>query len=221
MKTLRYLLIISILGLPFERQYAQVLDKENATPRSQQKVHREYDENGNLIEYDSSAITTWSYSSSNLESDSIPDYWSYTPAFEDSTDNEYMGSRHYGFRFPGDALDDWPQVDFGIEFNDLDSIRKDIIYSFSLTPRDTMDHSKDPYFDFYGEFPSMHTDIESYMQDMQRMIDNIFNRSEDLFREFNEEEFHSLPPDNLGSDSIPEQPTRIVPQKYSGSTFNI
>jgi hypothetical protein len=218
MKTLRYILIIALLGEPFERQHAQVLDKENTTPRSQHNVHREYDENGNLIEYDSSAITTWSYSSYNTEPDSVPDYWSYTPVVEDSINNEYLGSRHYGFRFPGD----WPQVDLGIEFHDLDSIRRGFNYSFSLTPGDTADHPQDPYFDIYGRFPPMHPNIESYIQDMQRMINDMFNRYEDMFREFNEEEYPPVPPNNEGSDSIPEQPAPIVaPQKYSRPVLNI
>ncbi len=222
MKTLRFLLIALLIVLPVGKQQAQTEPKVNTAPDSQYKVHREYDENGNLIGYDSTAITTWSYSSSGNEPDSVLNYWSYTPSINDSSSFNYGRSKHYGFKLPGDEFAEWPQFDLDIYFRDRDSVLKGFEYNFSLTPRDTSYHFNDPYFDFYGQFPPIQPDIQSYMQDMQRMIDDMLNHHDKMFREFYEEEYQPVPFDETESDSIPVQPIPSpAPQKYTGPQLNI
>ena len=56
MKRLVYLLVLLLTA---NWTFAQK-DTANIAPQSKIKVNKEYDENGNLIRYDSSSVSTWS-----------------------------------------------------------------------------------------------------------------------------------------------------------------
>jgi hypothetical protein len=222
MKTVRIILIVLNISLPFGLQQALAQNDDGSAPKSKYNVHREYDDNGNLIEYDSTSITTWNSNSSKIKPDSVQDFWSYTPSFDDTTKTIENRSKNYGFRFPGDVMDEWPQFDFGLEFNNIDSVWNGFNYYFSLTPGDTAKHFQDPYFDLYGQFPPVHPDIESYMQDMQHIIHDMIDRNEDMFREFHEKDRSSMPSNKSDADSISEPTTpKPLPQNNSGPVFNI
>lgn len=60
---MKRLVCLFILSLTATWTFAQK-DTANTTPQSQIKVNKEYDENGNLIRYDSSYVSTWSSDSS-------------------------------------------------------------------------------------------------------------------------------------------------------------
>ncbi|RYC53450.1 hypothetical protein [Flagellimonas olearia] len=103
--------------------------EEIAQPKGSWKVDREFDENGNLIRYDS--IYTWSSDSfsnlSGLDRDSL------LSNFESKFYNHFSQFKNQGFGdlFEPDSLfskrffnDDFFESDFGEDFMKLDNIRK-------------------------------------------------------------------------------------------------
>ncbi len=220
MRAIRSTFLVMVFILLAQKPEAQIISDDRSGPKSQYNVHREYDEHGNLIEYDSVCVTTWNYSGE-ADMDTISDIWSYTPDPKDSEEFSGAYPKHHSFRFPGDEFYEFPQFNFDFSFNNPDSIFRGFDFYFSLSPGDSI-HLNEPYFDFYGQFPPMPPDIHSYIEDMHRMIDDMFNHNEEILREFNEEEFHQMSPDEPSKDSIPAEPTPPPsPQKYSGPLFNI
>jgi hypothetical protein len=59
MKKIRFLLIL-LLGLTSCQAQNKQKDTQEVTPKGKWQVHREYDENGNLVKYDS--VYVWSSS---------------------------------------------------------------------------------------------------------------------------------------------------------------
>jgi len=103
--------------------------KEIAQPKGSWKVDREFDENGNLIRYDS--IFTWSADSSDnlagLDKDSL------LSNFESKFYSHFSQFKNQGFGdlFEPDSLfskrffnDGFFESDFGEDFMELDNIRK-------------------------------------------------------------------------------------------------
>lgn len=103
--------------------------KDIAQPKGSWKVDREFDENGNLIRYDS--IYTWSSDSlgdlSGLDRDSL------LSNFESKFYSHFSQFKNQGFGdlFEPDSLfskrffnDDFFESDFGEDFMELDNIRK-------------------------------------------------------------------------------------------------
>lgn len=220
MRAIRTTFLVMVFILLAQKPEAQIISDDHSGPQSQYNVHREYDEHGNLIEYDSTSVTTWNYSGED-DIDTLSDIWSYTPDPRDSEDHSDEYSKHHGFSFPGDGFYQFPQFDFDFSFNNPDSIIKGFDFYFSLSPGDSI-NSTEPYFDYYGQFSPMPPDIHSYIEDMHKMIDDMFNHDEEILREFNEEEFHQMTPEEPSTDSIPVEPTPPpTPQNYSGPSVNI
>lgn len=103
--------------------------KEMARPKGSWKVDREFDENGNLIRYDS--IYTWS--SDSLDNLSGLDRDSLLSNFESKFYSHFSQFKDQGFGdlFEPDSLfskrffnEDFFKSDFGEDFMELDNIRK-------------------------------------------------------------------------------------------------
>ncbi|WP_067028915.1 hypothetical protein [Allomuricauda sp. CP2A] len=103
--------------------------KEMAQPKGSWKVDREFDENGNLIRYDS--IYTWS--SDSLDDLSGLDRDSLLSNFESKFYSHFSQFKDQGFGdlFEPDSLfskrffnEDFFKSDFGEDFMELDNIRK-------------------------------------------------------------------------------------------------
>lgn len=103
--------------------------KERVQPKGSWKVDREFDENGNLIRYDS--IYTWS--SDSLEDLSGLDRDSLLSNFESKFYSHFSQFKDQGFEdlFEPDSLfskrffsDGFFESDFGEDFMELDNIRK-------------------------------------------------------------------------------------------------
>jgi hypothetical protein len=220
MKTQHFILTVTLLVLPFVRPLAQD-SKESSSPNTKYDVHRQYDENGNLIEYDSSSVTTWS----SQGSDSLSDYWSYTPNPADSSMYNHERPYHYSFRFPGDDFSDIPHFDFDFDFRDLDSLMRGFNFNFSMAPADSALPPNNPYFNFHGEFPPMNLDVESYIRDMQKLMDDMLYGHDKFFREFNDHGLLPPEPEQAVPDSTNKPPAPVVPkpapQKYFGPVQNI
>ena len=98
--------------------------KEMAQPKGSWKVDREFDENGNLIRYDS--IYTWSSDSlddlSGLDRDSLlsnfeSKFYSHFSRFGDLFEPDSLFSKRF-------FNEDFFKSDFGEDFMELDNIRK-------------------------------------------------------------------------------------------------
>jgi len=151
----RYLMLIILLMCIIPMTHAQQTDRKSNTPKEDIKVNREYDENGNLIKFDSIYSYSWSGDTALLKSfspDDFPDPFSF---FSDSTfqSNSFFDGfdqlfsapfssrkdsmlRHkFGlnrpnnnFGFYNDSLIlNWK--DFNLFFDDFNSAKKDSISS--------------------------------------------------------------------------------------------
>lgn len=139
MKTLRYFLVLmlsSVLVSCNAQTKTEKTDKiEESKPKTEQpkgtwKVDKEFDENGNLIRYDS--IYSWS-SDGKFEDLSKIDRDSLLNNFESKFYEHFSQFKNDGFEdiFESDSLfsrhffnDDFFRSDFGEEFMDIDKIRQ-------------------------------------------------------------------------------------------------
>jgi hypothetical protein len=102
-------------------------DGQNTAPSSNYNVHREYDQNGNLIHYDSTVVSTWKYGS-NTNQDSLLQEWgnnSENPfSLNDSIKSE--DSSYYGFNFPDQELNFQAFPDINEMMKNMHPSNKDI-----------------------------------------------------------------------------------------------
>jgi hypothetical protein len=222
MKTQQYFLLTTLLLLPIQNELAQQKGDVQITPNAKFDVHRQYDENGNLIEYDSSSVTTWSYNGS----DSLSDFWSYTPSQTDSNGFLSEESHHFYYNFPGDEFPDFPQFDFGLTFHELDSLMQGFNFDFSVSPGDSVYSDKNPYLNFHSEFPPINSEIELYLRDIQRFFEDMISGQENYFQEFDQDEIEQGIPEVSNPDSSMYTPSpapalRPTPQNYSDPVLNI
>ena len=81
----RYLTIITLLMCTLASTQAQQTDRKSKSPKEDIKVNREYDENGNLIRFDSLYSYSWSGDTTFLKSFSPEDFPDSFRFFSDST----------------------------------------------------------------------------------------------------------------------------------------
>jgi len=81
----RYLTIIPLLMCTLASTQAQQTDRKSKSPKEDIKVNREYDENGNLIRFDSLYSYSWSGDTTFLKSFSPEDFPDPFRFFSDST----------------------------------------------------------------------------------------------------------------------------------------
>ena len=102
-------------------------------PKGNWKVDKEFDENGNLIRYDS--VYSWS-SNHKFDNFSLSDKDSLMQSFKSRFFSNYGGFKHQGFEslFSKDSLcskqffnDDFFGSNFGKDFIDLDNLRQRMI----------------------------------------------------------------------------------------------
>lgn len=125
------LLTMNCSGQKQEHKKAEIAATEQ--PKGSWKVDKEFDENGNLIKYDS--IYSWS-SSNTTDGVSAMDRDSLMQSFKSKFFHNYSKFEHQGFEnlFSEDSLfsnhffnDDFFGSDFGTDFMDLDQIREDLL----------------------------------------------------------------------------------------------
>jgi hypothetical protein len=99
-----YLVLCVCAFLPnFHSVKAQVVEKTN--PGARYNVHRQYDDKGNLVEYDSTSIYTWNSDSSQSNSGPLIDSWNLDAANSNSDTN---------------SIENYLNTPFGFDFNDID-----------------------------------------------------------------------------------------------------
>jgi len=125
------LLCIGCNGQNNEHNKTQIIEKEH--PKGSWKVDKEFDEQGNLIKYDS--IYSWS-SSDISDGISTMDHDSLMQRFKSKFFSQYSKFQDDGFDsvFSEDSLfsqhffnDDFFGSDFGTDLMDLDKIREDLL----------------------------------------------------------------------------------------------
>jgi hypothetical protein len=194
-------------------------DPGQVAPNMNYDVHREYDENGNLIYYDSTTVISWDSDSAGTEYDSLMSAWQ-----EDSHHRFYsysypQDSFSYRFRVPGDLFDLSPGFDFSMEFPEIDDILKSFEYNFSVTPSDTSQFPSPPdsyYFDFHGTVPELDPNFSARMRELEQRM---YEMQQRILREFelwdeDPNEFYEQEPQPGTDDSEPE------PQNQSLKTNN-
>jgi hypothetical protein len=136
MKKYVLLFMIGLLSVSCNGQKNEPNESEErivAPPEGSWKVDKEFDENGNLIRYDS--IYSWS-SSRKLDTLSSLDRDSLLHSFKSKFFTNFSGFENEGFEnvFAQDSLfskhffnDDFFRSDFGKEFMDIDNIRQQMI----------------------------------------------------------------------------------------------
>jgi hypothetical protein len=93
---------------------------QSNVPSSNYKVHREYDKDGNLVQYDSTAVSSWSYNS-NSGQDSLSMRWDNSPEFPFSINDSLNmeDSSFYGFNFNDQPYNMQAFPNFNDFFNDM------------------------------------------------------------------------------------------------------
>ncbi|UMB60747.1 hypothetical protein MHL31_00705 [Lutibacter sp. A80] len=141
MKKYMLLIIIGVLSISCNGQNSTSKLSEakknennlNDQPKGSWKVNKEFDENGNLIKYDS--IYSWS-STKNFDNLSSVNKDSLIQSFKSRFFKNYSGFKNEGFSsiFSEDSLfsnhffnDDFFGSDFGKDFMDIDKIHKEMI----------------------------------------------------------------------------------------------
>ncbi|MFD1314913.1 hypothetical protein [Namhaeicola litoreus] len=129
------LMSISCSGQERETKEAQIKEKDNSMvqgPKGSWEVNKEFDENGNLIRYDS----IYSWSSGNLGNLSTIERDSLIQSFKSRFFTNFSGLKNQGFEdlFSDDSLfskqffdDDFFESDFGKDFMDIDKIRQQML----------------------------------------------------------------------------------------------
>jgi hypothetical protein len=217
MKASIYLASVFYFGVALNTLFAQNNSSELMSTDTQYDVHREYDENGNLIAYDSIVITSSGNNSENID-DSLPEYWTYTPLVTDSIEQNCI-PYHYGFDFPGEILKGLPQINMDIEFHNIDSLLKGFNYSFVLTQGDSS-NLRNPYLDLYGQFPPLEPNIDMTFQKMQMMIDEIIDKHQNFFKK-PQEDLPSGPKDENGEIDFLVPKPETEPQGYTGHVIKM
>ncbi|MCH3882968.1 MULTISPECIES: hypothetical protein [Tenacibaculum] len=130
------LLSVSCKGQENEtKKFEKEEDKTNIVeePKGTWKVDKEFDENGNLIRYDS--IYSWS-SNDKFDNFSLSDKDSLMKSFKSQFFSSYSGFKNQGFEdvFSQDSLfskhffnDNFFESNFGNEFIDIDKLRQQMI----------------------------------------------------------------------------------------------
>ncbi len=195
--------IISLL-ISFSAYFAlHLADLEAQSPDAKQhyKVHREYDEQGNLIHYDSSYVSVWSSDSSDMDLDSLDYLWDKDTYLSDSDSFVHNDPFFFGFRFPGDEFFFLPDIDFGRELEDFDRIMKE----------------------FHGDMLPYNKDLESQITEMEKRMEEMRLYHEKIFREFFERDFDDSLPSPIFPDSIPKPDISPgpEPQRYDSPRIPI
>jgi hypothetical protein len=167
-------------------------------PNTRYNVNRVYDENGNLIKYDSSSVSTWTYN------DSLMGTWTHKPIQDDSV--------FIGEQLPGNEFYFNPRVE--PDFGYLDSLMNSLGFGFNpIGPIDTTGMQHGPFHNFGENMPPMTFDFESYFNEMQHMMEEIFNFSDDFHHGFPEPSLSPVEPYVPAPDSIEHIPP---PEKNYG-----
>ena len=215
-----YLFMIIFLSLIVDIQlYSQTQqddDNENY-PDIRYDVHRQYNEDGDLIFYDSVSVSTWNYDTSMADTDSLPDIWEF------GTPNHFHPF-HYGFHFPSDRFRYIPDIEFDFIIPDLHDFGQGFEYNYSITPPDSLDS---PLYPEYPVFRHQHVmppadwdmDINEQIYRMEKFIEEFNQRME---RELNEPYYYNEPaPSPNDSTESPDSQPEPFYNSYNGNPVNI
>ena len=148
MKRLVYLLVLLLTA---SWTFAQK-DTANIAPQSQIKVNKKYDENGNLIQYDSTYVSTWS-------SDST-----FTTMDMDSLQNQMKF-------FFGDGFDSFLNDSTFFGHNSFEKMNKEFfdehqkfLNQFGMADNDSLMKSMPGIIHDFSDFDSMRKEMEDHFK---------------------------------------------------------
>jgi hypothetical protein len=187
------------MGLLLSYTSIQAQNVQNNIPDTKYNVHRQYDEKGNLIEYDSSSASTWSSDTGNVNLNSVIEEWNMDALNEGNDTNSLIPVKPDFFGFDGED-DEF----FFPSFPDIEDLLRKMDKSFDKSRNDSAARPLNPgmpdfYFDQRG-FP-LDNDIADRIREMEKRINEMMNRQMELFNKpLNSHNNHIQDP--IESDSI-------------------
>ncbi|MBN2522793.1 MAG: hypothetical protein JXB24_05940 [Bacteroidales bacterium] len=177
------------------------------TPDAKQnyKVYREYDENGNLIQYDSTSVYVWSSNSNDFFTDPSAWLWNEDSLLTDSSDFLKHDPFFFGFQFPGDEFFLFPDLHFGHDFEEFDRIMREFHENFDFFYSDSAFHygfPGSPGFEYHGKTLPENEHQELYIEKIEKRMEEMRRQQEKMFREFFDHEYFMPPSSPFMPDSI-------------------
>lgn len=194
------LLFVSLSFMPECK--AQTNNNTENYPGTSYNVHRKYDNDGNLIYYDSVSVSSWNYDSSIVAIDTVFDVWEYGKPI-------HTRPHYYGFHFPGGPYDYIPEFEFNFVVPDFHDFDEGFEYDFSLSPTDSLHSSIFPDDTLlYHQHVMPPEDWQLFLNEqiyrMQRYIEEL-NRS--MYEHYNSPDYNESEPydeENPNKESAPE-----------------
>jgi hypothetical protein len=209
MKAFPFFLNLIWMGVLLAYTSLQAQDVTNNIPDTKYNVHRQYDEKGNLIEYDSSSVSTWSSDTNNVNFNSVMEDWN-MDALNQENDTNSPGPvkpDYFGFDREDDEF-------FFPSFPNVEDLIRKMDKSFNKSSNDSDAHPLNPGVpDFYFDQPGipLNNDIADKMREMEKKINEIMNKQMELFNNsLNDYNYHiqdRIEPDSL-SVPVPNSPPK-------------
>ncbi len=208
--------VLNIYG--FINCQAQKDDSQNNAPILNYDVHREYNDDGDLIYFDSVAVMRWDSDTSDIEIDTLLDEWEYG-------DPNNPHPFYFGFRFPGYGFEFMPPFEFDFAIPDLHDLNEGFEYGFSLSPHDSLFSPlfpQDSLFYYHHVMPpfDMDYDIDAHIHQMEEYMKEFHER---MLKEFywSDPDFYPPCPNRDDSLSVPNQTPEPSYNNFKGNMINI
>jgi hypothetical protein len=215
MRGMKIQFIISIVSLicvllNFETIQGQV--SQNNIPDTKFNVHRQYDDKGNLIEYDSTSVSTWNSDSSQKNINPMIGSWNLNPYNQSSDSNsiENQIKNLFGFEFNDNDFfsSSFPNIEDFFSKRNKDNFPVDSNSIVSPLQPDTLFPSN-PLFitpfdkDFEARIRELQKEFQNFMrvQEQQYKSDSLNEKiHEPVKPNSNKEPAPELPEDNTNTD---------------------
>ncbi len=171
---------------------AQTTGKNKNQPHEEVKVNKQYDEQGNLVGYDSTYVYSWS-SDSTLQAFPPQGGWMNFPgggSFSFGNDSLAFKNPFFGNDFFGKDMDDFFSQFFSVPIDSLHSGRQ--FFSFSPDslmqfPADSLHRFSFGNHSFFGDFESMMPDSADWFafppQNMVAPNDSVWKQHQKMFEQ--------------------------------------
>ncbi len=210
MKALSFLLVLIMLAVLPKTDNLQAQTIQNSSPNTKYDVHKKFDDKGNLIEYDSTSVSTWSSDSAVKITNPLINDWDEN-AYDPSTDTNSMDRNDRGFL--GFSFNDdeffFPQFSNpGELFRNFDNRLFIPDSDLSINPF----HTDSTFFFFNSPFDE---DFNARIREMQQDIEKLIQKQIDAQRR-NSNHNKNIQPNTAIPDSLLMNPPDNQPN--SGST---
>ncbi len=156
MKTKYFFLSIATMLLLLNLSQLSAQSMKNSLPNKKYNVHRQYDENGNLIGYDSTAIVTWG-NNNHAEDDSVKSEYHFST-------RESYGNPDSLFGFDNMGNPSMPDNEW------IEDMMKHFGNNFPVNPSDSTMMEQFPRIGDQFDFSAMNEHFARQMQEMEKYM---------------------------------------------------